>query len=66
MKMRMSATVWLREQGDKRLLSNIADKLIFISGKEKQIKYYRKFKFQATYCVIFYLNLPEVSHRIET
>lgn len=41
MKMRMSVTVGLREQSDKLLHSNIADKLIFISGKEKQNKYYR-------------------------
>lgn len=44
MKMRMSAAVWLREQGDRLLHSNIAAKLIFISGKEKQSKYYRNIK----------------------
>lgn len=41
MKMRISVAVWFREQGDKLVHSNIADKPIFISGKEKQNKYYR-------------------------
>lgn len=44
MKIRMSVDVWLREQGDKLLHSNIADKQIFISGKEKQNKCYRNIK----------------------
>lgn len=41
MEIRISVAVWLREQDDKLLHSNVADKLIFISGKKKQNKYYR-------------------------